>query len=145
MKFPFKEVVFDGGAVIELLLIGENSLLYKNIEVEKIIPTTTVLAIVEAEYILCRKLGKEIAFEKVDNLLDSNYFNVVSLDSYRRKLSELKCFNPISLPDCNTIAIALDLKIPALFARRETEIINQIKKKPFDTKIYFLEDFDISK
>jgi hypothetical protein len=143
MKFPFREVVFDGGAVIELLLIGEDSSLFKNIAEEIIIPTTTDLAIVEAEYILCRKFGKEIAFEKVDNLLDSNYFNVVSLGSYRRKLSELKCFNPISLPDCNTIAIAVDLKIPALFARREKEITNQIGKKPFDTKIYFLEDFDI--
>ena len=32
MKFPFKEVVFDGGAVIELLLSGEESELFKKVD-----------------------------------------------------------------------------------------------------------------
>ena len=38
MRFPFKKVVFDGGAVIELLLSGTESDLFKSIRNEKIIP-----------------------------------------------------------------------------------------------------------
>ncbi|MHA1375671.1 MAG: PIN domain-containing protein [Promethearchaeota archaeon] len=140
MRFPFKKVVFDGGAVIELLLSGEESELYKNIDDDKIIPSITILAIIETEYILCRKLGKEKAFEKTDNLLSSNYFKVFSLDSLLRDISVLKCFTPIALPDCATIALAIKNNIPALFAKKESELIAQLKKKNFDTEIYFLED-----
>ena len=140
MKFPFKEVVFDGGVMIELLLSGDESELFKNIANEKIIPSTTILAIIEAEYILCRKLGKDKAFKKTDNLLSSNYFKVFSLDSLSRDIGILKCFNPIALPDCATIALAIKNNIPALFAKKESELIAQLDKKKFETDIYFLED-----
>jgi len=146
MKFPFKKVVFDGGAMIETMLSGDESELYKNIVNEKIIPSTTTLAIIETEYILCRKLGKDKAFEKTDNLLSSNYFKVFSLDSILRDISVLKCFNPIALPDCATIALAIKNSIPALFAKKESELIAQLDKKNFETEIYFLEDLiDYSK
>ena len=146
MKFPFKKVVFDGGAMIELLLSGDESELFKNIVNEKIIPSTTILAIIETEYILCRKLGKEKAFKKTDNLLSSNYFEVFSLDSISRDISILKCFNPIALPDCATIALAIKNNVPALFAKKESELIAQLEKKKFETEIYFLEDLiDYSK
>ena len=140
MTFPFKKVVFDGGTVIELLLSGDESELYKNIAAEKIIPSATTLAIIETEYILCRKLGKDKAFEKTDNLLGSNYFKVFSLDSLLRDISVLKCFNPIALPDCATIALAIKNNITALFAKKESELIAQLNKKKFETEIYFLED-----
>ena len=140
MKFPFKKVVFDGGAMIETLLSGDESELYKNIVNEKIIPSTTTLAIIETEYILCRKLGKDKAFEKTDNLLSSNYFKVFSLDSILRDISVLKCFNPIALPDCATIALAIKNNIPALFAKKERELLAQLDKKKFESEIYFLED-----
>ena len=140
MTFPFKKVAFDGGAMIALLLSGDESDLFKNISDEKIIPSTTNLAIIETEYILCRKLGKEKAFEKTDNLLSSNYFKVFSLDSLLRDISVLKCFNPIALPDCATIALAIKNKIPALFAKKESELIAQLNKKKFEIEIYFLED-----
>ena len=51
MKLPFKEVVFDGGSVIELILSGEESELFKNILNDDIVPMTTSLAIIETEYI----------------------------------------------------------------------------------------------
>ena len=140
MTFPFKKVAFDGGAMIALLLSGDESDLFKNISDEKIILSTTNLAIIETEYILCRKLGKEKAFEKTDNLLSSNYFKVFSLDSLLRDISVLKCFNPIALPDCATIALAIKNKIPALFAKKESELIAQLNKKKFEIEIYFLED-----
>jgi len=146
MIFPFKKVVFDGGVMIEFLLSGEKSELYKNIANEKIIPSTTTLSIIEMEYILCRKLGKDKAFEKVDNLLSSNYFKVFSLNSISRDISGLKCFIPIALPDCATIALAIKNNVPALFARKESELIGQLDKKKFETEIYFLEDLlDYSK
>jgi hypothetical protein len=140
MIFPFKKVVFDGGAMIELLLSGDESELFKNIVNEKIIPSTTILAIIEAEYILCRRLGKDKASKKTDNLLSSNYFEVSSLDSLSREISVLKCFNPIALPDCATIALAIKNNIPALFAKKESELMAQLNRKKFETEIYFLED-----
>ena len=140
MNFPFKKIVFDGGAITELLLWGDESDLYQNIVDEKIIPLTTSLAIIEAEYILCRKIGKDTAFEKVDNLLDSNYVDIVPLDNFLRDISTLKCLNPISLPDCATIALAVINEVPALFAKKESELVKQLDKQPFAITIYFLED-----
>jgi len=146
MTFPFKKVVFDGGAMIEFLLSGEESEIYKNVADEKVIPSTTTLAIIETEYILCRRLGKDIAFQKTDDMLSSNYFKVFSLDSLLRDISVLKCFNPIAIPDCATIALATRNNIPALFAKKESELIAQLNKKKFETDIYFLEDLiDYSK
>ena len=142
MIFPFKEVVFDGGAMIELLLSGEKSELYKNIVTEKIIPSATTLAIIETEYILCRKLGKDKAFKKTDNLLSSNYFKMFSLDSLSREISVLKCINPIALPDCATIALAIKNNIPALFAKKESELIAQIDKKKIRNRNIFLRRFN---
>ena len=141
MSFPFKEIVFDGGALIELLLSGVETELFKNIVDQQIIPSSTILAIIEAKYILCRKLGKEHALEKVNSLLDSNYFDIISLDSIQNNISLLKCLNLISLPDCATIALATDKNIPALFARREKELITQVGKKAFTIQIFFIEDF----
>lgn len=141
MNFPFRNVIFDGGAVIELLLSGVDSELYKKIINEKIIPTTSILAVIETEYILCRKLGKDKALEKIDAFLSSNYFDIISLDSLRREISLLKCYNPIALPDCTTVAIALNKKVPALFARREKELVKQMEKEPFNIQMFFLEDF----
>ena len=140
MKFPFKEVFFDDGAVIELLLSGGESELFKYILNEGLIPMTTNLAIIETEYILCRKIGKEEAFEKVDNLIDSNFINIQSLENFIRDISILKCNNPIALPDCATIALATRNKIPALFAKKERELKKPIENKSFKIEIYFLEE-----
>ncbi|TFG26898.1 MAG: PIN domain-containing protein [Promethearchaeota archaeon] len=140
MKVPFKEVVLDGGAVIALLLSGEESELFKNILNENIVSMTTSLAIIETEYILCRKIGKEKAFEKVDNLIDSNYVNITPLEHFRRDISILKCNNTISVPDCATIALATINKIPALFAKKEEELKKPIENNAFKIKIFFLED-----
>ncbi len=140
MKYPFKEVVFDGGAVIELLLSGDESDLFKNILNNEIAPMTTSLAIIETEYILCRKIGRQRAFEKVDNLIDSNFINIHSLEKFLRDISILKCNNPIALPDCATIALATKNKIPALFAKKEGELKNPLVIRAFEIDLFFLED-----
>ncbi len=140
MKFPFNEVVFDGGAIIELLLSGEDSNFFKSVLNSNIIPLATSLAIIESEYILCRELGKEKAFKKVDNLLDSNYITIRSLELFTRNISTLKCNVSISLADCATIALATINNIPALFARREEELKKPIEEEKFNISIYFLEE-----
>jgi len=140
MKLPFKEVVLDGGSVIELLLSGEESELFKDILKGDIVPMTTNLAIIETEYILCRKIGKEKSFEKIDNLIDSNYVNIKSLEHFIRDISILKCNNTIALPDCATIALATKNNIPALFAKKKEELKKPIENKAFKIKIFFLED-----
>jgi len=125
---------------IELILSGNESNLFKNILNNEITPLTIDLAIIETEYILCRKIGRQRAFEKVDNLIDSNFINVHSLENFLRDISILKCNNPIALPDCATIALATKNKIPALFAKKEGEFKNPLIIKAFEIDLFFLED-----
>ena len=141
MKFPFKEAVFDGGVIIELLLSGNESDLFKAIINNNIIPMTTSLAILEAEYILCRKIGRELAFEKVDNLIDSNFIKIELLENFLRDVSIIKCNIPIAIPDCATIALATMNKIPAVFAKKEEELKKPLEIKAFEIDLFFLEDF----
>ncbi|MHA1358408.1 MAG: PIN domain-containing protein [Candidatus Helarchaeota archaeon] len=141
MKFPFKEAVFDGGVIIELLLLGDETDLFKAIINNNITPMTTSLAILEAEYILCRKIGRELAFEKVDNLIDSNYIKIELLENFLRDVSIIKCNNPIAIPDCATIALATKNKIPAVFAKKEEELKKPLEIKAFEIDLFFLEDF----
>ena len=141
MKFPFKEAVFDGGVIIELLLSGNESDLFKAIINNNIIPMTTSLAILEAEYILCRKIGRELAFEKVDNLIDSNFIKIELLENFLRDVSIIKCNIPIAIPDCATIALATMNKIPAVFAKKEVELKKPLEIKAFEIDLFILEDF----
>ncbi len=90
MKFPFKEVVFDGGSMIELLLSGNDSDLFKSILNDEIEPKTTNLAIIETQYILCRKIGMERVFEKVDNLIDSNFIEIQTLEQILKDIRYIK-------------------------------------------------------
>jgi len=144
MNFPFKEVACDASIIIELMLSGANSSLFQSISKEEIIPLTTILAITETEYILCRKLGKEIAFDKIQNLISSNYFEIINLDDLHKEASLLKCNHSISLPDCFILALAKEKQAPAFFAFKEEELTKQIKTKPFDIDIFFLEDLNKS-
>lgn len=140
MSLPFKEIVLDGGAIIEVLLLGNNSKLYIEIEQDNIIPTITTLGILEAEYILCRQLGKHVSIQKVDDLLASDYFEIIYFDTIRRKVSSLKCNNAIAIPDCATICAALEKNIPALFAKREKELDKVLENKSFEIPIYYINE-----
>ncbi|MGI0079451.1 MAG: hypothetical protein ACRECH_07495 [Nitrososphaerales archaeon] len=51
----------------------------------------------------------------------------------------MKCIRSISLVDCVTIAIGELLALPVLFAKREKELVVEMKKKPFKTKLLFME------
>lgn len=140
MKFPFEQVVLDGGVIIELLLLGEDLPLYEQILDEKVMPFCTIFAIMEAGYILCRRIGAEKSFSKVDALVSSNYIEIISLDNLIRDISTLKCNNAIAIPDCATIALATKNGIPALFANKEQELHKPLANKAFGIEIYFLEE-----
>lgn len=52
----------------------------------------------------------------------------------------IKCRRAISLADCYVIALAEKIKGCAVFAKKEKEIIKEIKRKSFAIPIIFLED-----
>jgi len=51
-----------------------------------------------------------------------------------------KCGRTISLADCYVIAIAELQHATAVFARHENGLDEEIRRKPFDVSILFLED-----
>jgi predicted nucleic acid-binding protein len=93
----------------------------------------------EAEYILCRILGRTQARSKVDNLVRSNYINLTDADRLYAKAAEIKCERALALGDCYTIANAKVTNSAALFAFQEEELSREIEKKPFDVEIRFIE------
>ena len=99
---------------------------------------THELAIVETRYILCRRIGRDRAWAKVENLLNSGYVMVEDASRIMEKASMLKCERSISLPDCFTLALASQMGIRALFATKESEILREMDKSPFETEIVFL-------
>ena len=101
---------------------------------------TTELNIAELRYVLCRKLGSKESNTRVDKLLASGYIAVEDLSALIVDASELKCQRAISLADCLCIALAQKTSSKALFARREKDLVTEMKKNPFETEIVFLED-----
>jgi hypothetical protein len=139
-KYQFNEIACDAGVLIELVQEGMNLPLFQEINEGRVNPKVTILALTELQYILCRKIGTQKSEEKVSALIDSNYFEISFLNDLRSISSTLKCQRAISLPDCFTIALAITRSIPALFATREKELDREIKKKPFQVQILFLDE-----
>jgi len=106
-----------------------------------ILAYTTEIALTELEYILCRRIGIREARDRVNKLLKSGYVNVIETSKLRELAAEYKCRRAISLADSFLLALSKYLKIPALFARREKELIKEIEREPFDVIILFLEDY----
>jgi len=139
-KYPFTRVACDASVLIDLLVSGSANPLFGEIIANAVEPCTTELAITEAQYILCRKLGAATAETKIDNLLASHAYEIFCISSLRPLASKIKCLRAISLADCFTIALASIHGIPALFATRETEIDQELEKSPFPSNIYFLDE-----
>jgi predicted nucleic acid-binding protein len=94
----------------------------------------------EAEYVLCRMLGRRQARSKVENLVRSNYINLTDAAKLYAKAAEIKCERALALGDCYTIANAKVTNSAALFALREEELKREMERKPFDVQIKFIED-----
>ncbi|MFO8020632.1 MAG: PIN domain-containing protein [Promethearchaeia archaeon] len=95
------------------------------------------MAILETQYILCRKKSFEIASKKISALVESNVIQIVPIKDLLENASKLKCERSIAIADCLTIALAEKLNSKAIFYQQERELKDAIEKKPFQVKIEF--------
>ncbi len=131
----------DTRALIELLYsTPAGTVLREKLKQGQVEASTTELNVAELRYVLCRKLGPKEAAERAEKLLASGYVAVENLSTLIVNASELKCQRAISLADCFCIALAHKNSSKALFATRERDLANEMRKEPFETEIVFLED-----
>lgn len=119
----------DIGEIIENLLIEGRLEAY-----------SSYVNVTEAEYIICRKIGHELARMKVQNLIDSNFIEFIEVEPLIHIASRIKCDRSIALADCFCIAVAETTTSTALFRFKEKELTKEMKKKPFEVQTRFLED-----
>lgn len=115
--------VLDGGVLIALA-VGEKSAqgLAEKIESEQGVFVCTELALSELTYILCRRVGWDIASKKADSLVQSATIHSIPAARLWRAAARLKCRAAIALSDCYTIAAAELVKASALFVQEEKEL-----------------------
>ena len=136
MKALKKTLIYDASVLIEIAL---GSLLGKK-AVELALNSdvyTTDFAISELYYILCRKLGEAEADVQVKKLIESNVILPIYVEP--QEGGKIKCKRAISLADAFIIALANKINGFAVFAKKEREIVREIKKKPINN-LLFLED-----
>src|SRR5919109_4928515 len=124
-------ISLDASVLVELLTgTVASQPLRESIESDRTHPHTTFLALTEAEYILCRKIGGEKAREKVERLIHSRTVELVEDSTLQHDAAEIKCQRAIALGDCYTIALAEKLKGKALFAQKEDDLEREVQRKP---------------
>ncbi len=134
-------MAFDTGVLVEFFSGSKaGEAVYKAMREERVFPLITELNLVELHYVLCRKVGFEAASQKLSALLESGYIQVVETSKVSRRAARLKCERSISLADCFTIALGEEMRVPALFAKSERELIEEVKRKPFEIAILFLDE-----
>ncbi len=134
-------VAIDASVIIELLFQSKGGVLIRNALLDEIIDAhTTEIAIAEVKYVLCRKLGWEESYKRIEKLLNSGYINVYDTSELVDFAAKYKCERSIALADCFILALAKKLGCKALFSRREQELVKEMNKKEFDVEIVFLED-----
>lgn len=134
-------LAFDASVLIEMVFFSKRGRKLVDLLIKDIVYAyTTEIALTELKYVLCRRIGREEAQDRVHKLIQSGYVSVVGTSELWEIAAEYKCERAISLADCFTLALAKKLKMPALFAKRERELIEEMERKPFDVKVIFLED-----
>jgi predicted nucleic acid-binding protein len=98
------------------------------------------LCVSELFYVLCRRRGEAFAHESVGAFLGTGYASMVSSDELDMEAGAHKCRRTLSLADCYVLALAKIRGGAALFARREEDVREEIRKRPFDIEVIFLED-----
>jgi len=99
----------------------------------------SILTVSEILYILCRLKGATFAQDKISDMLKSQAIKVYNTTDLAIQTGKIKCERAISLADCSCIATAKLANAKAVFARKEKELAREMKRKPFDIKIIFLE------
>ncbi|MEM3070732.1 MAG: PIN domain-containing protein [Candidatus Bathyarchaeia archaeon] len=129
----------DGGVLIALAIDDPAARKLKDeILRERVLAFCSEIALVEMEYVLCRKLRSKIAEEKRRYLLESNMINIIETNVLMNEVAKLKCERALSLPDCFTLSLAKIFNCEALFVKREKEIEEEVKRKSFNIEIEFL-------
>lgn len=141
-KYLEGDIVLDTSVLIEIALASDKGLeLVKLIIDEAFTPYTTSLNVIEALYVMCRLFGIEDAEKRIDLIVKSGYFNIVSSDRVGRTAAQCKCLFPLSIVDCHTLALAKEYNIPVLFYRVEKEfkpILGKLKEW-VGNEIFFVE------
>lgn len=142
MKQDLKgRLAVDASALIELVYCDIPGQKFKAaLESDVVEAWTTEFAVAELKYTLCRKLGWRESNERVSKLLASGYIKTEDTLALINEAVNTKCKRAISLPDCFTLSLAQKISGSALFARKEQDLANEIRRKPFEVNILFLED-----
>ena len=140
-RFLEGDIVLDTSLLVEIALATERGKKLVKLMIDNVlVPYTTSLNVTETLYVLCRLFGMDKAEKRIDLMVDSGYFNIVSSDRVSRSAAECKCLFPINIVDCHTLALAREYDMPALFYRREKKfepIVDDLKKW-VGNEIFFL-------
>ncbi|HUY01256.1 MAG TPA: PIN domain-containing protein [Candidatus Deferrimicrobium sp.] len=99
---------------------------------------TNIVALSECYYILCRKENNQIASKYIDTLM--NDIQIISSDQIVKIVGQFKCKFSIALADCWTLATAFALKIVAVFAFKEKELVKNLNDIFKEVELKFFED-----
>ncbi len=94
----------------------------------------------EVFYTLCRRKGVNFAKESVTTFIQTHYCTFEDSDDLAIEAATYKCERAVSLADCYVIALAKLRGSTAVFARKEKELVSEMRRKKFDVPILFLED-----
>lgn len=141
MKSEANEItVLDAGVLIALAVGEPNTAqLSQKIVDHRSSYACTEIALCELSYILCRSLSWEKAWKKTENLVQSSMVTVIPTHVLWAEAARIKCSASIALPDCLTLAAARLTRGKAMFARREREIANAVKKNHIEDVIEYLQ------
>lgn len=132
----------DTSVLVELVSGMPLGILFKDLLKNGVVEAfVSEMAIAELRYIICRKHGWAVSMERVDDLLKSGYLHVEETSFLIEDAARLKCERALSLADCFCLALARRFACKALFAKKEDDLLKEMRKKPFDIEILFLEDY----
>jgi predicted nucleic acid-binding protein len=100
----------------------------------------TELAVAELRYVVCRSHGWAVSKQRADEMLASGYIHVEDASFLVEDAARLKCERALSLADCFCLALARRFACKALFARREDELVKEMRKEPLGVDVVFLEE-----
>ena len=135
-------MAFDTSALLELIFSTPSGLKLKEAPLaERALGHASEYNIFELKYVLCRRLGWSEAERRVKALVASGYVTLHEVSRLMDAAALLKCKHGIAAGDCFTLAVAKRIEGPALFARREEELVKAIERGGFEVEVLFLEDY----
>lgn len=138
---PSGNIVFDTGALLEIVSGSALGAYAKQLlQSGAVLAFTSELNIGELRYLICRKAGEKESEETVKNLTQSGYIRVTPVTDFINQASNIKCRRSIAFADCFALALGESMRVPVLFASRESELVREIRREPFKTEIIFLAD-----